>query len=126
MVQHQGRRPRIDADAIAETGLGVLGADIVGQGLQAVGDAAVQQVLDAGLGLFRTREIRVGQVVIARAGMGIDDTKRTAFGAQQAQEGQKRRVFGQIGEIAGVITVSVIHSPRAFCVFLGRAAAIIS
>ena len=44
MVEDQDGRAGIDADTIAETGLEVLGTDIVGQGFETVGDIAAQQV----------------------------------------------------------------------------------
>ncbi len=49
------------------------------------------------------------EVVEARAGMGVDDAERSRLVVQMREHASKHGVLHDVGKVAGVIGVAVVH-----------------
>ena len=77
----------------------------LGEGLRLIAKQAADAVAPlAGLAGFRP-----GKIVNPGAGVGVDDAERRRFLAQMEQHAAQHGMLNDVGEIAGVIGVSVVH-----------------
>ena len=60
----------------------------------------------------RLAGFRAAEIVNARAGMGVDDAKRTGLAVQMREHAAQHGVLHDIGEVAGVIGVTIVHCGR--------------
>ena len=60
------------------------------------------------------RRLRAVEIVAAGAGMGVDDAERRRLGAQVHQNADQHRVLDDIGEVAGVKGVAIIHGRNSW------------
>ena len=71
------------------------------------------QALDAVARLARAQGLRAGEVVKPGAGMGVDIAQRRVLLRQIDEDAREDRVLEDVGEIAGVEAVAVVHRRRA-------------
>ena len=75
-------------------------------------ELALHQKLDAVAPFQSLAGLHAAEIVEARAGMGVDDAERRRLVAQMCQHAAQRGVLHDVGEVAGVIGVSVVHRAR--------------
>ena len=75
-----------------------------------------EQARRAGLPLGRMRAVAGMQLVLAAPGVGVDEQQPLVLAGERAQDFEQQHVFVDVGEIAGVILMAVLHetpAPRA-------------
>ena len=73
------------------------------------------QPRDAGLGLARAPGERAAEIVAARASMGVEHEQPLVLGRQQPQQLAEREVLQDVGKIAGMKAVTVVHGMAIAC-----------
>ena len=121
---NQPRRARIAPDAApGGSELAVVGRDrrqIARHGGRHAGARRADQAGDAGLRLAGAPRQAAAQIIAAGAGMGVEHEQLLVLGRQQAQQLAERRVLQDVGEVAGVIAMAIVHAtPIASAMDLG-------
>ena len=108
------RRARIPAQALRQRRLarieGFDGRDIVGEQRRQVGRS--QQAMNAASGLAGLLRFLAGEIVAADAGMAVEQEQRSVFGLQMRDDAAQHDMLEDVGEIAGVIDMAVVHGGR--------------
>ena len=63
--------------------------------------------------LAAAARLGAGEIIAAGAGMGIEDAERRRLRAQMQQDAHEHRVLEDIGEVAGVKGVAIVHGTVA-------------
>src|SRR5262247_1384635 len=64
---------------------------------------------DAGVPLTAAARLLAAEIVEARAGMRIDCPKCCGLAAKMSENARERRVLDDVGEVAGMEGVAVVH-----------------